>query len=295
MKYLSVTFRIDCAPQLLRDAADILAATVGEAGFEAFEDREDGVVGYVQEALFDARTMEALLLDFPITEAKITYDIAAMPDVDWNAAWEDAGFSPIIIAPDCTIYDARHTDRAAVDARPLDLFIETEQAFGTGTHATTRLVMSEMLRQRERIAGGAVLDCGTGTGILSIMASRLGATYTAAYDIDDWSVRNARHNACLNEEPDIDIREGDAGAIERFGRTFDVVIANINRNVLLADMECFRRAMQPSALLVMSGFYVDDVPVLAEKAAGLGPRLDHITTEDGWACAVFEYISSETS
>lgn len=287
MKYLSVTFHIDCAPTTLRDSADLLAAIAGETGFEAFEERPDGIVGYVQAALFDDSAMKTLLLHFPIAGAKITYEVASVPDVDWNTVWEDAGFSPIRIGPDCTIYDARHTDREALVVRPLDLFIETEQAFGTGTHATTRLILSEMIRRRERIAGASVLDCGTGTGILAIMASRLGASRVAAYDIDDWSVRNARHNARLNGDPGIDIRRGDGATISCFGGAFDVVVANINRNVLLADMERFRSAMLPSGVLILSGFYADDVPLLELKARSSGLAPIGTTTEEGWACALF--------
>ena len=168
--------------------------------------------------------------------------------------------------------------------------IDARQAFGTGTHETTRMVCTELLNfftQHPTLAP-RILDCGTGTGILSICALKLGAAEAVGYDIDEWSVDNARHNAVINHVDDRFIQLlGDASILNKVEGTFELVVANINRNILLADLPAFRGKMAPEGKLILSGFYTADIPLLTERASQLGLRLTGRREDNDWACLVF--------
>ena len=164
--------------------------------------------------------------------------------------------------------------------------IDAKLAFGTGTHETTRMICTQLLK----LAKGRVLDCGTGTGILSICALKLGATEAVGYDIDEWSVDNARHNAVINRVDDrFTSLLGDAKILENIDEKFDIVLANINRNILLADMPMFVSKMHEGSLLILSGFYSDDCEILIEKAHSIGLKLVSKTTDHDWACLVLKH------
>ena len=176
----------------------------------------------------------------------------------------------------------------------LEIEIDARQAFGTGTHETTRMICSELisLLTPHSTLPERVLDCGTGTGILSICALKLGATEAVGYDIDEWSVDNARHNAVINRVDDrFTSLLGDASILNKVEGTFDLVLANINRNILLADMPAFKQKMAPGATLILSGFYTADCPMLIDKAATLGLTLQKQKEDHDWACLVFLFPS----
>ena len=165
-------------------------------------------------------------------------------------------------------------------------------AFGTGTHETTRMICAELISLSHSLTSSPsrVLDCGTGTGILSIAALKLGATQAIGYDIDEWSVDNARHNAVINRVDDrFTSLLGDASVIDTIDGQFDLVLANINRNILLADMPRFVSKMHQGSLLILSGFYTADSPLLIEKAQNLGLSLKSQNQDQDWACLVFQY------
>ena len=138
------------------------------------------------------------------------------------------------------------------------------------------------------LAGKRILDCGCGTGILSLVASKLGADSVIGYDIDEWSVENTKHNARLNGVENLEVFTGDSCVLSHISGVFDVVMANINRNILLADMAAFKDVMRPNAILILSGFYVDDAPMLVEKARGMGLAEINRRTEDNWCCLVLK-------
>ncbi len=280
MKYFEVEFTIS---PYSADASDVLAAMAGEAGFETFEETETGLKGYVQQNLFDASELKTALEDFPFEDTTISYDIREAEDRDWNEQWEQEGFEPIVISDNLIIHDGRHLP----DSTPgIAIEIDAKLAFGTGTHETTRMICSTLLELKPK---GRVLDCGTGTGILSICALKLGAQEAIGYDIDEWSVDNARHNAVINQ---VDERFtsllGDASILNKVEGTFDLVMANINRNILLNDMPQFVSKMNAGATLILSGFYTDDCQILIEKAQTLGLSLQQQKEDQQWACLVLK-------
>ena len=278
MKYFEVDFTIS---PYSADASDVLAAMAGEAGFETFEETETGLKGYVQQSLFDVSVLKTALEDFPFEDTTISYDIREAEDRDWNEQWEQEGFEPIVISENLIIHDGRHLPDSTPD---IAIEIDAKLAFGTGTHETTRMICSTLLELQPK---GRVLDCGTGTGILSICALKLGAQEAIGYDIDEWSVDNARHNAVINQ---IDNRFtsllGDASILNKVEGTFDLVMANINRNILLNDMPQFVSKMNAGATLILSGFYTDDCQILIEKAQTLGLTLQQQKEDQQWACLV---------
>ena len=307
MKYFEVTFTLS---PYTTDACDVLAALAGEVGFETFMETEDGLTGYVQQALFDEPALQNALEDFPFEGVNITYDVREAEDRDWNEQWEQEGFEPIVISrkeegllsrkeeggrrkeicPAIVIHDGRHLPETESE---ISIEIDAKLAFGTGTHETTRMVCSELisllLPPYSFLENKRVLDCGTGTGILAICALKLGAREAIGYDIDEWSVDNARHNAVINQVDDrFTSLLGDVNILKEVEGTFDVVVANINRNILLADMPMMHEKMAPGGRLILSGFYTADIPMLTEKAQNLGMTLIAQQEDNDWACLVFK-------
>lgn len=285
MKYLVAEFKMECQDGMIQIARDLLTDALGEAGFETFEDTEDGIKGYVQESLFDENAMNDVISNFMLPDVSISANIQEAEYKNWNEEWEEAGFERININDSITIYDARHDDGNGI-ASGISIGIETKQAFGTGTHETTRMIVSTLLNID--LKGKRVLDCGCGTGILGIAASKLGASEVVGYDIDEWSSENAIHNAELNGVGNMKVMLGDASVLKRVEGKFDVVLANINRNILLADMPAFVSVMADDSLLILSGFYASDVDLLIEKASSLGLSKIDSKSDSEWTCLVLK-------
>jgi ribosomal protein L11 methyltransferase len=291
MKYYEVDFTMQPCTQ---DAQDILSALAGEAGFETFEETATGLKGYVQQALFDEDTLQQVLEGFPFENVTLSYSIQEAEDKDWNEQWEQEGFEPIIInlppskgKGNLIIHDGRHLP-SDNNLQPSSIMIEIDAhlAFGTGTHETTRMICGILLDMQ--LDGLRVLDCGCGTGILGICALKVGAASVVGYDIDEWSADNTRHNAVINRVDDrLTALCGDANVLSGFSAEFNVVLANINRNILLNDMERFRNVMAPHAQLVLSGFYKNDCALLESKAQTLGLSLKATRSDGDWACLLF--------
>lgn len=288
MKYFVANFKIECETELMQPARELLSAAACEAGFEAFEDTDDGLLGYVQRPMYDKEALDAAIADYMPEGAAVSYAVEEVPDQNWNQGWENEGFEPIGVSDNLVIYDAKHTDREmfAGDDGVMRIFIEARNAFGTGTHQTTRMILRRLLAMD--VQGKSVLDCGCGTGILGITASRLGANPVLGYDIDEWSADNAQHNAALNGVENMSVMLGDASVLDNVAECFDVVIANINRNILIADMSAFRAHMKQGAQLILSGFYEADVPMIEAAAKEHGLSLCDVVTDEEWACALFK-------
>lgn len=284
MKYKIADFKIACTPELTQIAKDLLPDLMGEIGFESFEDTPDGLKGYIPADLLDTNSLKQVLETFPLEDVNITYTLSDTEDKNWNEAWENTGFAPINIDNRVLVYDARAGKKPAGDSL-INIGIEAKQAFGTGTHETTRMMIGAMLQLS--LKGKRVLDCGCGTGILGIAALKLGAEAVVGFDIDEWSVENTQHNAAINEVDNIEVFHGDAHVLSHVSGVFDVVLANINRNILLNDMPTYLEIMNAGSILIISGFYEEDVKLLDEKANSLGLVKTSQKTDNHWCCLTF--------
>ncbi len=288
MKYYEVKFIIT---PYTPDAADVLSAMSAEAGFETFEDNGDGITGYVQQTLFDRQALDEAIENFPFYGTKISYDISEAENRDWNEQWEQEGFQPIVIGDKLVIHDGRHKPEETTPA--LEIEIDAHLAFGTGTHETTRMICATLLDLNiSSLTSDSsplnVLDCGCGTGILGICALKLGATACTAYDIDEWSVDNTRHNAVINMVDErMTIMHGDATILDSLTEHFNMIMANINRNILLNDMQRMVSVMAPKATLILSGFYKEDCALLESKAQTLGLSMQQSRNDGDWSCLIF--------
>lgn len=284
MKYKIADFKIACTPELTQIAKDLLPDLMGEIGFESFEDTPDGLKGYIPADLMDTNSLKQVLETFPVEGVNITYTLSDTEDKNWNEAWENTGFAPINIDNQVLVYDARTGRKPAGDSL-INIGIEAKQAFGTGTHETTRMMIGAMLQLS--LKGKRVLDCGCGTGILGIAALKLGAEAVVGFDIDEWSVKNTQHNAAINEVDNIEVFHGDAHVLSHVSGVFDVVLANINRNILLNYMPAYLEIMNAGSVLIISGFYEEDVKLLDEKANSLGLVKTSQKSDNHWCCLTF--------
>ena len=274
MKYFEVTFSVSPRNETV---TDILSALIAETGFESFVECEGGMQAYVQQLLFDEEALKSIIADFPVPDTEITYNITEPEDKDWNEEWEKNFFQPIVIDNRCVIHSTFHKDYPKAE---YDIVINPQMAFGTGHHETTSSILGELLDAD--LKGKSVLDMGCGTSILAILASMRGADPVTAIDIDDWCVNNSRDNIALNNINNITVELGDASLLE--GRKpFDVIIANINRNILLNDMAAYTACMYKGSEIYMSGFYVQDIDAIRSKGESLGLKFVHYREKNNWA------------
>ena len=278
MKYFEVTFTTQPCNETTND---VVSALAGEIGFESFVEWENGVQAYIQQNLFDEEALKEMVNEFPLPDTHITYTIQEAEDKDWNEEWEKNFFQPIVIGDRCCIHSTFHKDTPKTE---YEILINPQMAFGTGHHETTSSIICELLDAD--LNGKNVLDMGCGTSILAILASMRGAKAVTAIDIDDWCVNNSRDNIALNNIHNIEVKWGDAALLEGH-EPFDVIIANINRNILLADMSRYAACMHSGSELFMSGFYVEDIPAIQEKAESLGMTFLHHREKNNWAAGKF--------
>ena len=278
MKYLEFIFRTTPCTETVND---VLSAVLADAGFESFVERPDGIAAYIQAALYKEENLRQAIADYPLPGTDITYSYTEAEDKDWNEEWEKNFFQPIVIGDRCVIHSTFHQD---VPQAEYDIVINPQMAFGTGHHETTSLIIGELLDTD--LQGKRVLDMGCGTSILAILARMRGASSCTAIDIDDWCVRNSLENIALNHLDGIHVYQGDASFLTDKG-PFDVVIANINRNILLADMRHYVARMSQGAMLLISGFYTEDIPTLRSEAERLGLHYTEEREKNHWATLAF--------
>lgn len=276
MKYTEVTLTL-CEPE---PARDILIDLLGNEGpYDSFVETPDGLKAYVPTDNFDEAWLQeqlAEVADF----CQASYTFEEMPDKNWNEDWEKQ-HKPVLVEADngrrLWVRAPFHEHRTDVD---WELEIEPKMSFGTAHHQTTYMMLSYL--SELPVEGLKVLDMGCGTAVLALLAKVRGASYVEGIDIDEWAYNNAMENAERNNA-EITIRIGDASLL---GDTqFDLIIANINRNILLNDMAAYVGVLAPGGTLLLSGFYESDVPALQAHAAGLGLRLEEKKVRQSW-CAL---------
>ena len=257
--------------------AEILLAELAEVGFDSFVDTEDGLLAYIQEPLWN----EAILSDIYILQNPdftVSYTYKTIPQVNWNEEWEK-NFEPIVVEGACTVRAPFHPAATT----PYEIVITPKMSFGTGHHETTYMMLQFLLTLD--LKGKRVLDMGCGTSVLAIMAEKRGAAEVLAVDIDDWCVENSLENIAHNACEHISVLLGDVSQLN--GRTFDLIIANINRNILLADIPHYAASLTHGGTLLLSGFCTEDIPAITEQCTAHALRFVQNLGRNNWAAVQF--------
>lgn len=268
--YYKVDFKIQ---PFSDDAADLLAAFLADAGFDSFESDSSAarLSGYVAADLFRKEAVEEMISSFPM-DVSISFRSTLIPHQDWNEEWEKNYFKPLVLADGrCVVHSSFHTDFPSAE---IEIIVDPKMAFGTGNHATTSMMVNFLFNLD--IKGKRILDMGTGTGILAIIAMKLGASHAMGIEIDPAAYENALENVTLNHT-DVLLLQGDASLLKGLDKV-DFFLANINRNIILNDLADYVDTMLPGATILLSGFLEEDVPALSAALESFGLRVMEVTT-----------------
>lgn len=274
MNYIAYTFSNPKNEAL----KDMFAELLGNIGFDSFMDADEGFTAYCTEPSFDKEGLDSILAMEQFADVQVVKK-ELIPDQDWNATWESS-YEPVVIDNTCRIRAPFHE---ADISYKYDLCIEPKMSFGTAHHETTAQIIKLMLTEDFR--GKDVLDMGSGTGVLAILARKLGSAKTVAIDNDEWAYRNALDNVKLNDENEIVVELGDANSLN--DRQFDIIIANINRNILLRDMHEYVKCLKRGGKIFFSGFYEADLQLIRNEAERLGLNYMNHIKKNEWTAAVF--------
>lgn len=255
---------------------DIFAAMLADVGYESFVPDASGLTAYIKKEDFELSALDNVIRNFPM-ETAISVSHTVVEGRDWNAEWEKNYFKPIIIDDKCAIHSSFHRD---VPKCEYDIVIDPKMAFGTGHHATTTLMIRWLLSMD--IKGKKVVDMGSGTGILAILADMRGAASVDAVEIDEFACENAKENLKLNGALNVSLHLGDASQLADI-HDVDVFLVNINRNIITADLSVYADTLRQDASVMLSGFYEEDIPVIMQAAEPLGLVLYDHTVLDRWA------------
>ena len=279
MKYIEI--RLNVKANNVSLVTDVIAALLAEAGYDSFVPDATGVCAYIPENKYSEPALQQIIDNLPI-DAKVDWTCKHFADQNWNEEWEKHYFQPIVFDNECVIHSTFHTDIPDVRYK---IVIDPKMAFGTGHHETTSLMLEWILRHD--FEGEHVLDMGCGTAILAILARMRNAKHVTAIDIDEWAYENAKENIRLNETDRIEVLLGDKQLLHT-GLSFDTVLANINRNIHLDNMQAYASVMHPGSTIYMSGFYTQDLPILQECAAQYGLHYKKHLEKNNWVAARFE-------
>lgn len=272
MNYISYAFIIKPKTLSLQITTEILIAELGVVGFESFTENENGIIAYVQKKDWHGDILDDIQI-LQSDEVTITYDIEEIEQVNWNSEWEK-NFEPIQV-------DNLVSIRAPFHKNPnlkYDIVIEPKMSFGTGHHETTHLMIQHLIDLN--LKDKTVLDMGCGTGILAIFAEMKGAIKLDAIDIDNWCYENSKENIERNNCKNIKVFEGDASLLKN--KKYDVIIANINRNILLQDINIYTKCLNQNGILLLSGFYTEDISVIEKEANSQGLKLEKKLERNNW-------------
>lgn len=268
------------------DALDLLAAELADRGFESFEPADDGtaMTAYVPAGIYDLQAVDQAIAAVPM-DVVLTWKAEFVQGQDWNSEWEKNYFKPIVVDGRVVVHSTFHRD---IPEAEYDITIDPRMAFGTGHHATTTLMMRALLEGGD-VDGASVIDMGTGTGILAILAMMLGAKNAVGIEIDPFAAENARDNVALNlpDGAPLEIVTGDASALAGREGSADIFLANINRNIITGDIERYAAAMKPGARITVSGFYVEDRPVVEKAAVQAGLEPVAVDEMNNWSSMTF--------
>ena len=274
MNYIEVSVNVEPREQ----GSDILIAHLSDLGFESFVESDNGFLAYIQEEEFSEEEVQFTFGDYEDL-FKIEFTTKVIPKQNWNKEWE-SNFQPIDVEGKCYIRAPFHEKK---NGYLLDIIIEPKMSFGTGHHDTTQLMIRILMLLN--VKNQSLLDMGCGTGVLAIGASMLGANPITAIDIDDWSYENTIENLAKNNINNVLVNKGDAQILEK--KTFNTILANINKNVLLADMSIYKNALEKNGNLVLSGFFETDINEIKEKAENLGLKYEERYVSNQWAALHF--------
>lgn len=274
MNYVEVTLEVN--PKEI--GAEVLVAAMSEQGFESFVDTQNGFSAYISEQTYSDSLFKELISDYSGL-FNISYSINTIPHQNWNKVWEES-FEPIDIDGECYIRAPFH---AAQNQYRYQIIIEPKMSFGTGHHETTRLMIKKMMEIE--LKNKSLLDMGCGTGVLAILASKMGANTISAVDIEDWSIENTRENMQRNEVANIDAKKGDVNVI--LEKTFFNILANINKNVLMADIPNYAAMLESGGNLILSGFFDTNIEELKQKAESNNLTFVNSLSENNWALLHF--------
>ncbi len=262
--------------------AEIVTAEISELPFESFSTEGEVLKCYIQKDLYDAHVLKVLLSGLDYLDCKVDYTANLMPAVNWNAVWESQ-FTPIVVDGKCTIKASFHE---GLKKTRFNITIDPKMAFGTGHHQTTYMMCRALLQNEEAVRGKVVMDMGCGTAILAILAAKMKASQVYGIDIDAVAAISAYDNARLNRVGTrIETYCGDASLLQR--NTYDVFLANINRNILLQDIPTYAACIRKGGLLFVSGFYLEDMPMIVGMATSVGLNYVSHDTVDNWCCIKF--------
>ena len=278
MKYLEITIKMSA----FEPYRDLLVSDLGDGAFDSFELTSDGVNAYVPQENFDEsflneciQNVQQLCITTGHTPLQCSYSVKELADKNYNEEWESK-HEAVLVGDFCWVRAPFHPHRNDVK---YEIEIEPKMSFGTAHHATTYLMLSFL--ERETTANRRVLDMGCGTGVLAILAAMKGASYVEAIDVDEWAFRNAQENFERNGV-EVNLFQGDASLLTG-EKHFDLILANINRNILLRDMAAYRAVLDNGGTLLMSGFYEHDVEAITKKAESLGLVFVEMNVRDEWA------------
>lgn len=273
MNYIQYTFLVT-PPE---PGSDILIANIADMGFDSFETNEKGFIAYIPEELDSAVDLSELKFE----DFSYSFSTQKMAQVNWNEEWEK-NFSPVIVNDDCIIRAPFHQLEKKYK---YDIVIMPKMSFGTGHHDTTWLMCKNMLETDFK--DKSVFDMGSGTGVLAILAKKLGATTIVGNDIDDWSVENAIENCAVNDCKDIKIIKGDGDLLDAGKTQYDVILANINKNVLKTYLPRLSAALKQGGFLFISGFFKTDCEELITLASSYYFKLNKQEVKNDWATLIF--------
>ena len=277
MNYLELKITLTPNTEVNRD---VISALLAEIGFESFVESKTGVDAYIAEKSFSKEAVDDVLENSPLPGVDVQYKVEFIKSRNWNEEWEKNFFQPIVIQNQVIIHSSFHKD---IPSLPYDVLIDPKMAFGTGHHSTTALMVAYLLEQN--LEGKSVLDMGCGTAVLAILAHKKGAQPVLAIDNDEWAYNNSLENIRINHASGIRVELGDASLLGKV--CYDFIFANINRNILLNDIPVYTACMNPGASLFMSGFYEEDLAVIAEACRQQSLELASYKEDNRWVAAQF--------